>query len=116
TRLRLLVLWILKEAVLMIHYRLAKAELISLMEMIGLLNLKGDEMKKILALILMSVMMTSFAEARSAYQIQRMPSSGNIPSYGSIDLSQSAAVGSSVLPQANGGTAIASYSNGDILY
>ena len=42
--------------------------------------------------------------AGSANQVLRVPGAGGAPAFGSIDLSQSAAVGSSVLPIANGGT------------
>lgn len=42
--------------------------------------------------------------AGSANQVFRVPSGGNPPSFGSIDLASSAAVGSSILPIANGGT------------
>lgn len=52
-------------------------------------------------LLLLTVLFTAnFAEARSAHQVLRMPSSGNIPQYGAVDLSQSAAV-TGILPNAN---------------
>ena len=53
-------------------------------------------MKYILPLLLL---IGSFAEARTAYQVLRMPSSGNIPVYGAVDISQSAAV-TGTLPNA----------------
>jgi phage-related tail fiber protein len=42
--------------------------------------------------------------AGTADQVLRVPGAGGSPSFGSIDLAQSAAVGSSILPIANGGT------------
>lgn len=51
-----------------------------------------------------------------ANQILRVNGAGTALAFGSIDLAQSAAVGSSILPVANGGTNIASYAVGDILY
>lgn len=44
--------------------------------------------------------------AGSANQILRVPGGGNPPSFGSIDLSSSAAVGSSILSPANGGSGL----------
>lgn len=44
--------------------------------------------------------------AGSANQILRVPGGGNPPSFGSIDLSSSAAVGSSILGVGNGGTGL----------
>lgn len=53
----------------------------------------------------------------SAYQILRLGAGGTSLAFGSIDLSQSAAVGSSILPLANGGTnAALTASNGGIFY
>jgi hypothetical protein len=63
-------------------------------------------MKKIIVSLAL-LLTTSTSNARVADQILRMPAAGNIPTYGSIDLSKSAAVGTSILPQANGGTGIA---------
>lgn len=54
----------------------------------------------ITSLILGLTLSTGVAEARTAYQVYRMPSSGFIPSFGAIDLSQSAAV-TGVLANAN---------------
>lgn len=54
--------------------------------------------------------------AGTADQILRVAAAGASMGFGSIDLSKSAAVGTSVLPVGNGGTNIASYTIGDILY
>lgn len=50
-----------------------------------------------------------------AYSIMRIPSTGGRAKAGSVDLSQSAAVGSSILGVANGGTGLASGTSGGIL-
>lgn len=52
----------------------------------------------------------------TADQILRVAAAGASLGFGSIDLSATAAVGSSILAAANGGTGIASYTIGDILY
>jgi hypothetical protein len=44
--------------------------------------------------------------AGTADQILRIPGAGGAPSFGSIDLSKSAAVGTSILPVANGGVGV----------
>jgi hypothetical protein len=46
----------------------------------------------------------SATAAGSSAQVLRVPTAGGAPAFGSLDLSQSATVGSSVLPIANGGT------------
>lgn len=50
-------------------------------------------------LILLALLLTSSAHARSAYQVQRVPSTGGPPQYGAVDISQSAAV-TGILPNA----------------
>lgn len=62
-------------------------------------------MKYILTLLLL---IGTVSEARTAHQVLRMPSSGNIPRFGAIDISQSAAV-TGTLPVANGGTGVTSF-------
>jgi hypothetical protein len=52
----------------------------------------------------------------TADQILRIAAAGASLGFGSIDLSASAAVGSSILAATNGGTGIGSYTIGDILY
>ena len=52
----------------------------------------------------------------TADQVCRVAASGASMGFGSIDLSKSAAVGSSILPVANGGTNLASYTSGDVPY
>lgn len=52
----------------------------------------------------------------TADQIFRVAAAGASLGFGSIDLSASAAVGSSILGAANGGTGQSSYTTGDILY
>src|SRR3569832_917104 len=52
----------------------------------------------------------------TADQILRVSASGASLGFGSLDLSKSAAVGSSILGAANGGTGLSSYTIGDILY
>lgn len=52
----------------------------------------------------------------TANQVMRVAAAGASVGFGSIDLSAAAVVGASVLPVANGGTNIASYAVGDILY
>lgn len=47
--------------------------------------------------------------------ILRMPHTGTRPTYGSVDLSKSAAVGNSVLPVVNGGTGNSAYTDGQIM-
>lgn len=51
-------------------------------------------------ILFLMLILTSNAHARSAYQSYRMPSSGNTPGWGAIDLSQSAAR-TGILPNAN---------------
>lgn len=60
------------------------------MGLAGLLNTKEKKMNKIIALLLMFVSIN--ANARSADQVQIMPASGNVPIWGAVDLSKSAAV------------------------
>lgn len=52
----------------------------------------------------------------TANQVLRIAASGTSLGFGSIDLSTTAAVGSSVLGAANGGTGLASYAVGDLIY
>lgn len=52
----------------------------------------------------------------TANQILRVNGAGTSLGFGSIDLSQSAAVSTSILGASNGGTGQSSYSTGDILY
>lgn len=52
----------------------------------------------------------------AANQILRVDGAGATLGFGSIDLAQSAAVGSSVLGATNGGTGLSAYTLGDILY
>lgn len=56
-----------------------------------------------------------FISAGSAYQPLRVPSGGGAPAFGAIDISQSAAV-TGTLAVGNGGTGLASYTTGDLLY
>lgn len=51
-----------------------------------------------------------------ADQVLRVAGTGASLGFGSIDLSKSATIGSSILAAANGGTGVASYAVGDILY
>lgn len=48
-------------------------------------------------------------------QVLRVDGTGTGLSFGSIDLSKSATVGSSILPVANGGTSFSSYTTGDLI-
>lgn len=57
-------------------------------------------MNNIMKLILAAVLMTSTANAKVAYNVWRMPSTGNLPTWGAIDISQSAAV-TGILANAN---------------
>lgn len=57
-----------------------------------------------------------FAALAAASDNQILRRSGTALAFGSIDLSTSGAVGSSVLGVANGGTSFASYAIGDLLY
>jgi len=59
--------------------------------------------KLIAALLLLFSSVSFGAEGGSANQVLRIPNAGGQPKYGSVDLSKSAAVGSSVLAPANGG-------------
>ena len=54
--------------------------------------------------------------AGTAYQLLRVDSTGIALGFGSMDLSQSAAVGSSVLGATNGGTSFSTYTLGDTIY
>lgn len=65
-------------------------------------------------LILLALMTGLSAEARTNYNVYRMPSSGNLPAWGAIDLSQSAAV-TGVLPNANTTAASANTSSTIVL-
>lgn len=53
--------------------------------------------------------------ATAAYQVLRAASDGASIGFGALDLSQSAAVGTSVLGEANGGTGESTYARGDLL-
>lgn len=65
-------------------------------------------MKKIFLLFLLIAQPAAFGfETGSANQIMRIPSGGGRGKYGSINLAQSAAVGSSILGVANGGSGAA---------
>lgn len=68
-------------------------------------------MKKIL---LIGLLLSQLAWARSANQAYIMPTSGNIPIWGQLDVSQSAAV-KNQLPVANGGTGVASLTAHDVV-
>lgn len=64
-------------------------------------------MKKLFAILALLALAPSAANAvqvGAAYQVMRMPSSGTIPGFGAIDLSQSAAT-TNQLPSSRGGTA-----------
>lgn len=63
-------------------------------------------MKQFLIALLTLSSLAIAGPSGSANQVLRIPSGGGIPKFGSIDLSQSAAVGSSVLPVANGGVGL----------
>jgi hypothetical protein len=64
-------------------------------------TLRGkNKMKNLMTLVFGLILMITTAEARTAYQVYRMPAAGNIPGYGAIDLSQSAAR-TGILPNAN---------------
>lgn len=60
-------------------------------------------MKQFLIALLTLSSLANAGPSGSANQVLRIPSGGGIPKFGSIDLSQSATVGSSILPAANGG-------------
>lgn len=60
--------------------------------------------------------LANVADIAAASDFQILRRSGTALAFGSIDLSQSGAVGSSVLAAPNGGTGIASYAVGDLLY
>lgn len=66
-------------------------------------------MKNLIALLLMFTTVT--AQAIVPYQVLRMPATGNVAQYGSVDLSQSAAV-TGTLPVTRGGTGITSFGAG----
>lgn len=51
----------------------------------------------------------------STDQVLRVDNAGTGLSFGSIDLSKSATVGTSILPEANGGTNFSSYTTGDLI-
>jgi len=65
-------------------------------------------------LFLLLILLPSIAFGRVAYNVYRMPSSGSLPGWGAIDVSQSAAV-TGVLNVANGGTGQASFTTNCVL-
>jgi hypothetical protein len=56
----------------------------------------------------------SAEQVGAAYQVYRMPSTGTIPKFGAIDLSQSAAT-TNQLPVAKGGTGLATITSGSLM-
>jgi hypothetical protein len=56
-------------------------------------------------LLIIAILFGLNAEARTNYNVYRMPSTGNLPGWGAIDVSQSGAV-TGILPVANGGTGV----------
>lgn len=71
-------------------------------------------MKKFLSLLLASIILANNAFSKGSDQAYIMPHTGNIPGWGQVDLSKSAAV-KNQLTVPNGGTGVATMATGSIL-
>jgi hypothetical protein len=82
------------------------------------LDWMGNSMKTylVLAFYILTSVSASAADVGAANTVYRMGNTGKRPGFGSVDLSKSAAVGSSILPLANGGTGLSAVgTSGNVL-